>query len=235
MRFVPSGRSLIVTCLALLAIGAAYWIAYSTPVFAVQHVDVRGAPPGLTRRVTRETNELVGKSLVSVDASRVEGQLHELPAVAGVTVDRAFPHTLVVRIAPERPVAVVRRGHSAWLATGAGKVIATIATGRQRNLPRLWIARGTTIRVGGLVPPGMLPATRALADARSVGLGGRVRGIRTTPDDELVLVLRHGTELRVGRPVEVGLKLAIARRVLALVDGTPGYVDVSVPERPVAG
>jgi hypothetical protein len=140
-----------------------------------------------------------------------------------------------VRIAPERPVAVVRRGHSAWLATGAGKVIATIATGTQRNLPRLWIARGTTIRVGGLVPPGMLPATRALADARSVGLGGRVRGIRTTPDDELVLVLRHGTELRVGRPVEVGLKLAIARRVLALVDGTPDYVDVSVPERPVAG
>jgi hypothetical protein len=80
----------------------------------------------------------------------------------------------------------------------------------------------------------MTLATRALADARSVGLGGRVRGIRTT-GDELTLVLRHGTELRLGRPAEVGLKLAIARRVLSLVDGTPTYIDVSVPERPVAG
>ena len=230
MRFVPSGRSLLATVLTLVAIAAAYWIAYATPVFAVKRVDVRGAPPGLAHQVARTTDGLMGKSLVAIDAGRVEGQLHELPAVAGVTVDRAFPHTLIVRIAPENPVAVVRRGHSAWLATGAGKVIGAIPTGTHRGLPRLWLARGTSVRVGGLVPAGVISATRALADARSVGLGGRVRGIRTNAD-ELTLVLRHGTELR----VEVGLKLAIARRVLALVDGTPAYVDVSVPERPVAG
>jgi hypothetical protein len=51
----------------------------------------------------------------------------------------------------------------------------------------------------------------------------------------MTLVLRHGTEIRLGRPADVGLKLVIARRVLALVDGTPAYVDVSVPQRPVAG
>jgi ferric-dicitrate binding protein FerR (iron transport regulator) len=61
-----------------------------------------------------------------------------------------------------------------------------------------------------------------------------VRGIRTT-GDELTLVLRHGTEVRLGRAAEVELKLVIARRVLRLVDGTPAYVDVSIPERPVAG
>jgi cell division septal protein FtsQ len=151
-----------------------------------------------------------------------------------VTVDRAFPHTLVIRIAPEKPVAVIRRGHSAWLATGAGKVVREIPTGTQRGLPRLWLERGTSIRVGGRVPAGMISATRALADAHSAGLGGRVRGIRTT-GDELTLVLRHGTEVRLGRAAEVELKLVIARRVLRLVDATPAYVDVSIPERPVAG
>ena len=126
VRFVPSGRSLLVTFGAILAVGLAYWIAYATPVFAVDRVEISGAPPALQRDVARVTDDLVGKSLVSIDASEVEGQLRALPAIAGVSVDRAFPSTLVVRIAPERPVAVIRRGRSAWLATGAGKVIREI-------------------------------------------------------------------------------------------------------------
>src|SRR4029453_14050118 len=70
------------------------------------------------RDVTRATRDLVGRSLVSIDADEVEGSLRSLPAVAGVSVDRAFPGTLVIRIAPERSVAVIRRGTSAWLPTG---------------------------------------------------------------------------------------------------------------------
>jgi len=31
------------------------------------------------------------------------------------------------------------------------------------------------------------------------------------------------------------MKLVIARKVLALVDGSTSYIDVSVPQRPVAG
>jgi len=233
VRFVPSGRSLLATFGLVVAIAAAYWVAYATPVFAVRQVDVRGAPPGLSRQVTRATRDLVGRSLVAIDADQVEGKLRALPAVAGVSVDRAFPDTLVVRVAPERPVAVIRRAHSAWLATGAGKIIREIQTGTERGLPRLWLARGTTVRVGGQVPAGLISATRALAGAHAAGLGGRVKGIRTT-GDEMTLVLRHGTEIRLGRPADVGLKLVIARRVLALVDGGVAYVDVSVPQRPVA-
>jgi cell division protein FtsQ len=234
VRFVPSGRSLLVSLVVLIAAGIAYWVAYSTSVFGLERVDVRGAPPDVARQVTLATRELVGQSLVAIDADAVEGTLRALPTVAGVSVDRAFPHTLVVRVAPERPVAVVRRGDSSWLATGAGKVIRRIRTGTQRRLPRLWLAKGTTIRLGGSVPAGWVPATRALAAAHSVGLGSRVKGIRPV-GDELTLVLRRGTELRLGRATEVGLKLTVAAKVLRLVDSRTTYVDVSVPQRPVAG
>jgi cell division protein FtsQ len=235
VRFVPSGRSLLVTFGAVVAIGIAWLIAYATPLFAVERVEVRGAPPELAREVTRATRDLLGRSLVAVDAAQVEGRLRALPAVAGVTVDRAFPDTLVIKVAPERPVAVVRRGSSAWLATGAGKVIREIQTGTERHLPRLWLARGVTVRVGGQVPAGLVPATRALAAAHTAGLGGRVKGVRLA-NDELTLVLRRGLELRLGRVADVGMKLAIARDVLELVDvSTTAYIDVSVPQRPVAG
>lgn len=234
VRFVPSGRSLLVTFGMLAAIGLAYWIAYATPVFAVHSVRIDGAPPALERDVERATQGLVGRSLVSIDADEVEGSVRALPAVAGVSVDRAFPRTLVIRIAPERPVAVIRRGTSAWLATGSGKVIREITVGTERGMPRLWIRRGATIRVGGQIPAGLLPATRALAEARSAGIASRVKGVRTT-GEELTLVLRHGTEIRLGRAADVGMKLAIARKVLTLVDRSTSYVDVSVPQRPVAG
>ena len=188
----------------------------------------------MAREVTATTRDLVGRSLVTIDADEVEGTLRALPAVAGVSVDRAFPHTLVVRVAPERPVAVARRGDRSWLATGAGKIIRQIETGTERGLPRLWLAKGTTIRLGGMVPTGWVPATRALAEAHSVGLASRVKGIRPV-GDELTLVLRSGTEIRLGRATEVGLKLTVAARVLRLVGGATTYVDVSVPQRAVAG
>ena len=234
MRFVPSGRLLLVTFVAVVAVGIAYWIASATGVFAVERVVVRGAPPELSREVVHATRDVVGRSLVAVDAEQVEGKLRALPGVAGVSVDRAFPDTLVVRVAPERAVAVVKRGRSAWLATGAGNVIREIETGTQRHLPRLWLARGATIRVGGQIPAGLISATRALAAAHAAGLGGRVKGVRLS-GDELTLVLRRGLELRLGRTADVGMKLAIAREVLGLVDGATTYIDVSVPQRPVAG
>lgn len=234
VRFVPSGRSLLATFGILAAIGFAYWLAYSTPVFAVHRVVVRGAPPALERQVTRATSDLVGRSLVSIDAAEVEGALRALPAVAGASVDRSFPNTLVVKIAPERPVAVIRSGKSAWLATGAGKVIRAIEVGTERGMPRLWLRRGATIRLGGQIPAGLVPATRALAAARAAGLGGRVKGVRTD-GEELTLVLRHGTELRLGRDADVVMKLVIARKVLELVGGDTAYIDVSVPQRPVSG
>jgi hypothetical protein len=61
-----------------------------------------------------------------------------------------------------------------------------------------------------------------------------VKGIRPV-GDELTLVLRRGTEIRLGRPTEMGLKLTVAAKVLRLVDSGATYVDVSVPQRAVAG
>jgi len=51
----------------------------------------------------------------------------------------------------------------------------------------------------------------------------------------LTFVLATGLELRFGDAPALPLKLAVARRLLALVHRTSSYVDVTVPARPVAG
>ena len=233
-RLVPSGRSLLAAFAIVAGIVAAYWGAFASGVFAVERVEVLGAPAEVAREVLAATDDVRGRSLVAVDADDVEGVVRALPSVAGVSIDRAFPNTLVVRIAPERAVAVARRGHSSWLVTGAGKVIREIETGTELAFPRLWLTRGVAVRVGGTLPASYTPATKALAAAHDEKLPRRVKAVRAT-GGELTLVLRRGPEIRLGAATDLGLKVAVATAVFRLVDRSTGYIDVSVPERPVAG
>jgi hypothetical protein len=53
-------------------------------------------------------------------------------------------------------------------------------------------------------------------------------------DGQITYVLRGGLEVRAGSAVDLPLKLTIARRILGQMP-VSGYLDVSVPERPVGG
>ena len=233
-RLVPSGRSLLAALAIAVAAGAAYWGALAAPVFTVERIDVRGAPPSVERQVEAVAGYLDGRSLVGMDTDELEGRVRALPSVAGVSVDRAFPHTLVVKVAVERAVAIARRGPLAYIVTGTGKVVRDVEPDSEPALPRLWIPRGVTVHVGGTLPPRYTPATRALAIAHEVGFNRPVRGVRS-PAGELTFVLRWGPEIRLGAPDDLALKLEVTRAVLRrIVPGRP-YVDVSVPKRPVVG
>ena len=75
-----------------------------------------------------------------------------------------------------------------------------------------------------------MPRARPL---RGAPLPGGIRSVRA--GRELTLVLGSGLELRLGDRSDLQLKLTIARRILrstGLAAGE-GYLDVSVPERPV--
>jgi cell division protein FtsQ len=202
-------------------------------VFAVRDVKVEGAPPAVAREVRAATAGLLGESLLAVDAAATEDAIRGLPAVAGASVDRAFPHTLLVKVAAERPVAVARRGNLSWLVAGSGRVIGQIETGTRLGLPRLWLKRGVPVRVGGMLPATFTPGTRALAAARDVPLPREVKAVRSS-GGELTLVLRDGPEIRLGTASDLLLKLTVAAQIFPLLDEGTVYVDVSVPERPVA-
>jgi cell division protein FtsQ len=233
VRFVPSGRSLLVGFALVAGVLVAYWGARTTSVFAVNEVDVHGAPASVEREVRLVAGRTLGRSLLTVDARAIEDAVRALPSVAGASVDRAFPHTLVIRVAPERPVAVARRGDSAWLVTGSGEVVREIATGTERGYPRLWLPKGVSVRLGGTLPAEYVPSTRALAAAQDVSLIRRMKGVRSAAG-QLTLVLRRGPEIRLGRATDVALKISIAARVLPLLEEETLYLDVSVPERPVS-
>ena len=229
----PSRRSLVAGA-ALLAVACGlYGAARGTSAFAVRRVVVDGAPPAVARQVRHALAPLVGTSLVGLDGSSLERRLEALPTVVATGYDRSFPHTLHVTVLPERAAAVVRSGRETWLVSARGRLVVRIGRREQPALARIW--RPSSAR---LVAGGFLPRWRGGRTAEALGLSAgfpyRIRSA-SLGRDGLVFELAAGYELRLGAPNDVRLKLAVARRALpVLPDGTT-YLDLSVPERPVAG
>ena len=237
LRFLPSGRSLLVGFAIVLGAVGLYLLARSTPMFAVQEIEVEGAPPAVAAHVRAALAPIEGQSLLALNASEVERRLAKLPDVAAAGYDRGFPHTLRVTVRPEHSVAVARRGPKAWLVSASTRTIAAVPLGTHPELPRIWLAHSGEPQVGESLSDRLgLRAVRALALARMVGFRGRVRMVRVRERD-LTFLLSSGLELRLGALRAVPLKLAIAERIVPglLAQGGYLYLDVSVPARPVAG
>jgi cell division septal protein FtsQ len=236
-RLIPSGRSLLIGFAAVAAILGAYLAARGTSMFAVQQIEVTGARPSVVQRVDAALSPLDGTSLMSLDAAAIDRRLEALRDVSLVSYDRAFPHTARIVVSAERPVAVLRKGTQAWVVTERGRVLDQLADPTASRLPRIWVADTSVPSLGdvlttdetrlpAVVLGGVLAANRPLFE--------QVREARET-EDGLVLVLRSGTEIRLGDPAELGLQLAVAQHVLQTVGPGAAYVDVSVPERAVVG
>jgi cell division septal protein FtsQ len=236
VRLLPSGRSLLVGFAIVLAAVGLYALARMTPMFALQRIEVEGAPPAVATRVRTALEPLQGKSLLALDGADVERRLAALSVVASASYDRDFPHTLRVVVSPEHPVALLRHGADAWIVAASGRVIASADPAAVKDLPRVWLTSDAP-RVGDrLTDPTGRRAVRALGLARTAHLAARVRIVRAG-DRELTFLLFSGLELRLGDLQAVRLKLAVAARILPdlLAQGGYSYLDVSVPERPVAG
>jgi len=85
--------------------------------------------------------------------------------------------------------------------------------------------------------PGAL-AAHSLAAFVGSGFSSRIAFVRAL-NGQITLGLRDGLEIKLGAPIDLRLKVAIARGILPLLAfpaaGGPDYLDITVPERPVAG
>ena len=233
----PSARTVGVVARIVAALGPLYLGARETPVFALRELEVSGVSPAVQRSVEAAAKPYVGESLVALDQDELRRQLQSLSTVRSVRMDRAFPHTLRIAVVSERPLAVVRRGPDAWLVSEHGRVIRELDRGGET--PHECVDRvGHESRVGGTVADEEL---RAVLDAlRRVPSAFPARVSRArVEDEEVTRVLAGGAELILGERTSLPLKLAVAAQVLSTLTaaerGELGYLDVTVPARPVGG
>jgi len=213
----------------------AYVAARETSMFAVREVHVEGGSDRVAAEVRRALAGTTGESLLALDMGRVRSEVAAVPTVAAVRLDRAFPHTLIVRVVPEQPVAVIRQGARAYVVSARGRVVGSTRPGLLPGLARIWTPHtGAGLRPGETVTGDLRSAVRAVSPLAGRRFPSRVVSVEAG-EDALTLHLRSGLEVRLGDTSEVALKLLVARRVIPLLRPGARYLDVSVPERPVAG
>ena len=236
-RLLPSLRSLVVGIVLIGLAAGAYVGARETSVFAVSELEIVGGSPRLKAQVRKALAPEVGRSLVRIRGGEIDRRVASIPGVQSVSYDRVFPHTLRVRVTPERPVLLLRRGSEGWVISARGRVLRSVRNVRVSSLPRVWVPKETRVKAGATLAPesGGLVAS-VLVPVVGTNFPARVRSVRAA-DAELTLVLRSGLEIRLGDSGDLRLKLAVARRILVLQGPGPvaAYIDVSVPERPVVG
>ena len=158
----------------------------------------------------------MGTSLVRFDRADAARRLAAVSEVADARFDRAFPHTLKVRVQLERPVAVLRRGSDAWLVSAHAACSSELRAPVPAAAADLAAAHRTDIAVNSTLGG----ARSAAACARSWRRSGRstwsadVRQV-LAGDGELTLVLASGTELRLGDSGDLRLKLVDREAIAA--------------------
>jgi cell division protein FtsQ len=226
-RSVAVGVGLVALCLC------AYLTARETSLFAVDRIEVVGAPAPVAAQVRHALASVTGSPLVGFDGTAALRKVDALPTVVRATYDRDFPHTLRIRVVPERPAAVLRSGAASWLVSGRGRVVARLSATKLPKLPRIWLPSRASVRLGA-----KLTGSGAAVAAHAVGLAGTFAprvGSASYANGALVFRMRSGLQLLLGGEGDVKLKLAVAARVLTVLPAGSTFLDVSNPGRPVSG
>ena len=217
---------------AVVVAGGLYVLARETSLFSIDRIEVRGVPPGQAARVRAALEQLTGSSLVSFEAKDGNRRLASVPIVATASYDRDFPHTLVVTVVPEIPIALLRRGPDAWLVSDNGRVLRRLNERPLPSLPRIWLAASADPLVGAVVADDSAATVQALAAMDGARLPSPIRSVHLV-EDELTVTLASGVDVLLGTPSRLPLKLAVTAKVIAIAPDAR-YIDVSVPERAVA-
>ena len=219
------GAFLLLLCLYV------FWFRDSAFV-RVERVSITGLTssdaPRLRHALTATAQTM---STLHVRQDRLDRAVAGYPAVERLEVDPDFPHTLRIEVVEYQPAAMLVSGRSRMPVAGDGRLLRGLRA--ETAVP--------VIRLSGALPAERLGSGTALRAAMVAGgaplsLRRRLSTVVETRDRGLVARMRKGPDLIFGDASRLRAKWLAAARVLA-DKGSRGatYVDVRLPQRPVAG
>ncbi|MEO7197506.1 MAG: cell division protein FtsQ/DivIB [Solirubrobacterales bacterium] len=211
-----------------MAAAYTFWFRDSSFV-EVRDVEITGADADASAEA--ELAAAAGQmSTLHLDEGALRAAVADDPEVAAVSAEANFPHGIRIVVELRHPAGYIEDSSGAILASD-GTVLAT-GVDRPEDLP-LIAAESPELSDRATGP--------ALVVAQTLGgapdeLAGQVQSGRVDPEDGPTVTLAAGLELRFGDASRTALKWRAAVAVLADPEFSGAdYLDLSVPDRPVAG
>ena len=226
-------RRLIWTGLAAVLLASAYLLWFRDSYFVkVETVTVTGLTSQDGGRVRAALAAAATQmTTLHVDPERLEQATAAFPAVRSIEVETSFPSGMRIHVTEHRPAAILMSGSRRVAVAADGSILSGMPV--SRKLPLVRLDRALPER---RMAPGSALSAVQVAAGLPTALAGRVGEVTRSGAKGIVVPIEDGPKLIFGTAARVRAKWAAAVRVLA-DRGSAGatYVDVRIPERPVAG
>jgi cell division protein FtsQ len=225
-------RRLIAAAVVLLVLYGLYMFWFrNLSWFAIHDVAIKGATTN-ERQIQSAVEQATGDmTTLHIKDGELRDAVARFPTVASVAASTSFPHGLEVTITERLPVAFVRVDGQETAVSADGYLLAG-ADFDAKALPRIEGAAAHGARLDQDAA-----AQAAILGATPEPLKNRITS--STWDEEeggVVVDLNNGPEIRFGDGSRAADKWIAAVAVLSGDErGSPSYLDVSVPDRPVSG
>jgi cell division protein FtsQ len=227
-------RRSIATVATVALTGVGIWVAFWSPLLAVERVTVVGASHVSSADVEQVTGLGASDNLLLVSTGEIQRQVETLPWVAEAKVDRLLPGTVRVKVTERRPSMVLVAGDDRWLLDKDGHVLAR-ASAADSKLPVLAGAAVPAVAEGRRVSAeevrDALLAWRSL-DRRLQDL---VVGVLAPTSERISFSLEDGTQIRFGAAEGLSAKNEVLNALLTQMKAegrSAAYIDVRVPTSP---
>jgi cell division protein FtsQ len=213
----------------LLFAGYTFWLRDSSLV-AVNEVKVEGTSTNQEQIAAAFEQAGLGMTTLHVDIDQLREAASSFPTIASIRADAGFPHSLTIIVTERLPVAQVNEGGERVAVSGDGYLLPGLAVEGAKLPPIESGAADGRVDDEGAAQAAILAAAPAeLADSIASATYDPERG-------GVVAEVEGAPELRFGDGERAEEKWRAVAAVLASEDlGSPAYLDVSVPERPVTG
>lgn len=226
-RQVPKAVTAIV---AVLALGVSAWVVFTSPLFHINTIEVRGNRQLSDYEVVQLSGAHTGSNLLTVSLEKTRLSLMRSPWIASAEATRSLPSTLVLQVR-ERAAVAWLRDPGGWAAVAGDGIVVERGTGAP----------------DGLVSLGSTPTSLAVG-ARAAGLDGPLRvaasltpALRRTVEEassvgkEIELLLEDGAKVLYGEAESLGAKNAALTSMLRYARKNQieiEYLDVRSPAAP---
>lgn len=211
-----SKRPWILWILFVLA-GAGYWFIFHSQYFIATTVKVQGNQRVAAEQISAIAAVALNQPLIKLPSEDISTVISTIAEVKSVSVERGWPHTVLITVTERQPIAVANDGTQLVLVDDAG----IAASGAIPEVPK-----------GMLVVAGA-PSTTAMQAAVAVIAGlpkdWKVTGIDAPTQDSVTVHLDGGINVTFGSGADIDQKVKVAA---ALMANKYTAINVSSPDAP---
>ncbi|MDO5500151.1 MAG: FtsQ-type POTRA domain-containing protein [Propionibacteriaceae bacterium] len=198
--------------------GLATWVVFFSSALVLRSVHVEGTAILTQDEVLAQAQAPEGRPLARVNEREIAERVAKLPAVREVTVRRAWPRSLEIRVSERVPVFVIGEGDPVTLVDSAGATF-------RGPLPE-----GVPQGEGPTGDPALLADVARVVTALPDDLRAVTQQVTFTSPDAITIQIADDREIFFGSADRADLKAEVAH---SLVRGTNAtHIDVSAPTRP---